>query len=344
MTSECYVIEYSDPRWLDFISSKPKANIFHHPVWIEAIASSYGYRPFILVISDRSGQITSGIPLMEIKSFLTGKRWVSLPFSDYCNPLFGSDEDMIKMLHWMENERQNLPIRQIEIRWGLKHQADLLQDNQFYRQTVSLDPNPEIVAQRFERVHKQNIRSAMNRGVRLEWGKSTNFIQIFYNLQVETRMRQGVPVQPYLFFKNLVSLVVDHEMASVLLAYIDDECIAGLVLLHWGESVIAKYAASREKYWSLRPNNLLFWEGIRWACDNGYSYFDLGRTEAENRGLRRYKKGWGAQEESLPYSIFGKKTSFSSNSVIRKSMGYILKHSPAFICKVSGNLLYKHFG
>jgi hypothetical protein len=47
----------------------------------------------------------------------------------------------------------------------------------------------------------------------------------------------------------------------------------------WNGSLIYKYSASDPAYWRLRPNNLLLWRAIQWACENGYHTFDMGRTD-----------------------------------------------------------------
>lgn len=341
-TGDCHVIECSDPLWSSYISSNPHANIFHHPAWSGVIASCYGYRPFVLVTTGGSGQISGGIPLMEVNSPLTGKRWVSLPFTDYCNPLYDHDEALQTMVRWLVNERVQKHLKQVEIRWGLAWGEGVVQDIRLIRQTVPLDPDPEIVSARFERVHKQNARAASKRGVTLVWGHERQHMDLFYELQVETRQRLGAPVQPHRYFQTLASRLFELQLASVLLAYKEDECIAGLVLLHWGNTVIAKYAASKNDQWNLRPNNLLFWNGIRWSCENGYSVFDMGRTEIENQGLHRYKKGWGAEEEPLAYSTIGAGKSISSNNDIQRLMSYVIRHTPDTVCRVMGELLYKH--
>jgi len=77
----------SDERWVAFVNSIPNANIFHHPAWIGLMAECYGYRPFVVALCDEKGEITAGLPLMEVNSWLTGRRWVSLPFTDHCHPL-----------------------------------------------------------------------------------------------------------------------------------------------------------------------------------------------------------------------------------------------------------------
>jgi hypothetical protein len=47
----------SDQRWMDFITSQQQALLFHHPVWINLIAENYAYRPFVLVVVNKQGEM-----------------------------------------------------------------------------------------------------------------------------------------------------------------------------------------------------------------------------------------------------------------------------------------------
>src|SRR5512136_1185762 len=117
-TQDQYItIPPSDLRWMDFIAECPTANIFHHPAWIKLMADCYGFPCTILVILGDNGQIRAGLPFMKINSFLTGRRWVSFPFSDYCLPLYRetSDlEDLTDALMSISSEKRN---GKVEVRW-----------------------------------------------------------------------------------------------------------------------------------------------------------------------------------------------------------------------------------
>ena len=65
-----------------------------------------------------------------------------------------------------------------------------------------------------------------------------------------------------------------------------------------------KYGASQPDYLAGRPNNLVMWEAIRWYGRNGFSQFDMGRSEPDNAGLNQFKNGWGTEVETLPYYTF----------------------------------------
>ena len=77
---------FTDERWEQFLDSHEAATIFHHPNWLRVIESCYGYKPFCLAV-EQGERIVGIMPLLEIRSWLTGRRAVCLPFSDFCGPL-----------------------------------------------------------------------------------------------------------------------------------------------------------------------------------------------------------------------------------------------------------------
>src|SRR3990170_7853482 len=83
----CELLDIRDDEWSEFIQSQPTAVIFHHPAWANLISECYGYCSFVVVERNESGEITAGMPIIEISSPLTGRRWISLPFTDYFSPL-----------------------------------------------------------------------------------------------------------------------------------------------------------------------------------------------------------------------------------------------------------------
>ncbi len=336
------LLKPSDPRWMDFIASHAKANIFHHPAWMDLMQECYGYSARILAIPDGNGELRAGLPFMEVTSVLAGRRWVSLPFSDYCNPLYQDQQAQEELICQLVGFLHSNALTRVEVRWSLPEQRDVQQVSEFVLHTIELDPDPTLVSKRFKRTHLQNIHQAQERGVKVEFGEQLEHLKVFYDLQLETRRRHGVPAQPWRYFKLLWQHIVKAGMGFVLLATKDNEYIAGMVYLGWGRTLIAKYAASREDRFNLRPNNLLFWEGIRWGCENGFTVFDMGRTEMENTGLRNFKSRWGAVEEPLYYSILSSKPLKPASHRLEHILHGVIQHSPLWVCRISGEFFYKY--
>ena len=83
----------SDPRWPDFLLRHADATIFHTSNWLRALHRTYGYVPVVYTTCSRSQELRNGIPFCKINSWLTGRRLVSVPFSDHCQPLIERAED-----------------------------------------------------------------------------------------------------------------------------------------------------------------------------------------------------------------------------------------------------------
>lgn len=334
----------SDALWMKFITSCPEANIFHHPQWMHLMSDCYGYKAHVLAILDEHGDISAGLPFMDVASPFSSLRRVSLPFSDYCNPLYRDDNSHRVLIERLIQMFIDENIRQIEVRWCLPEREQIQRTTDFVLHTIRLNPDPAVVAKKFGRTHWQNIHTAEDRGVKVEFGDELKHIRAFYDLQLETRRRHGVPAQPWKYFELLWHYLIDKGMGFVMLAKKDDEIIAGMVCLGWGNTLIAKYAASHEDRFNLRPNNLLFWEGICWGCHNGFVIFDMGRTEIGNTGLRNFKSRWGAVEQPLVYSTLAHQPIHHIDARFKHAAHFIIQRSPLWVCQLAGELLYRYVG
>ena len=117
LSNPLQLIEPQDPRWLDFIENRPDAVIFHHPAWISVLQQTYRYSPFILAHLSQSGEILAGLPMMEVKSPFTGRRWVSLPFTDYCKPLTMDESALQEFTQRLADLGSQADTPRIELRW-----------------------------------------------------------------------------------------------------------------------------------------------------------------------------------------------------------------------------------
>jgi len=96
--SRLLFLDPGDVRWRALLAL-PEACTFHHPAWIEALHATYGYRAFVAAVPDGAGGVSAGLPIMEVNSLLTGRRWVALPFSDHCCPLAADAAAISKARH-----------------------------------------------------------------------------------------------------------------------------------------------------------------------------------------------------------------------------------------------------
>lgn len=333
------ILEISDPRWLDFSGAARGGCIFHHPAWSELMARSYGFKPLLLAISGPEGDLRAGMPVIETRS----RRWTSLPFTDHCAPL-SLDADFLRGLtDFALASYRDLGLASLELRWPYPERPPVHPKEMFVIHNLALDSDFEAVAKRIHSMHRRNAKNAQKRGVRLQSGVGKDELKAFYALHLETRRRQGTPVQPWGFFEALRSQVLEKGLGFILLAYHGQTCLAAAVFLHWGETLTYKYGASSADGLSLRPNDLLFTEAIRWGCEHGYKVLDFGRTDFANTGLREFKSRWGAVETPLTYSFIPAAPDGRESRLVSLAQA-IIRRSPSLVCRVTGELLYRYFG
>jgi CelD/BcsL family acetyltransferase involved in cellulose biosynthesis len=193
----------------------------------------------------------------------------------------------------------------------------------------------------FESQVRRNIRKAQ----RLELTVHTaarveDLTEIYFRLHTETRRRLGVPTQPRRFFKNVWEGMLAHDLGFALLVYHGREPIAGAVFLEWNGRVVYKFGASDARYWSMRPNNLLFWEAIKRGCEQDAKVFDFGRSDREDEGLRAFKRSWGAVEEPLVYTTLGRPAE-AFNGSAERLLRPVLRRSPLWVGRGLGEVFYR---
>ena len=77
----------TDNRWGPFLSTHPKASVFHSSAWLTALRRTYRYEPIVFTHCAPAEDLTNAIVFCRVNSWLTGARLASLPFSDHCDIL-----------------------------------------------------------------------------------------------------------------------------------------------------------------------------------------------------------------------------------------------------------------
>jgi hypothetical protein len=330
--------------WDDLILSKEDYSFFHTSAWATVITESYGYKPIYVAILDK-GRVEAFIPLMEIKSILTGRRGVSLPFSDYCQPLINQETDFLSLIDKLIYHGKRSAWKYIELRGG-KAPSGIASSNSYYIHNLKLNRNAEEVFKGFRSSTKRNIKKATKEGVETRVVSSIDSVKEFYRLNCITRKKHGLPPQPYYFFKKIFDHVLSKNAGFVVLASYQKNTIAASIYFHFGKKAIYKYGASNPHYQHLRANNLVMWKAIKWYCENGYKSFCFGRTEPQNKGLLQFKSGWNAEEKILKYYKYDLREVVFVNEDQQKARNFyaIFNKMPIFLLRLIGEVLYPHIG
>jgi hypothetical protein len=332
-----------EKNWDDLISAHPDASFFHTAAWARVLCDTYGYQPSYFVVRGKN-RVVSLIPLIEVNSWLTGKRGVALPFTDSCEPLGCDGSFKEKIVSAIKEYGKQRSWKYLECRWNEHLFGDAPAWNTFFSHQLQLDQNPEALLPCFSDTTRRAIKKSKNGNVKVEVHKTLEAIRAFYSLHCRTRKRHGLPPQPFRFFLNIHKHVLSQNFGFVVLAKVQQTIIAAGVYFHFGKQAIYKFGASDCNYQHLRANNAVMWEAIQWCCRNGFEKLHFGRTSLANEGLRRFKLGWGGQERKIDYFRydFNKDIYLSGRDDAFGWHNHIFNHLPIPSLRLVGAMIYKH--
>ena len=333
------------PGWDERLSSLKNASFFHTEAWARVLFESYGYKPIYLIIQ-KNKRFNAVLPLMEIKSVFTGKRGVSLPFTDHCEPLVSKNKYLRELLEGTIVYGTTKRWRYLEQRAGSKDELGVHPYCRYYGHKLDLSQGKEQISKKIRKNYFRNIKKAINNNVKFRISHSKSAMDEFYKLNCMTRQSHGLPPQPYKFFKKIYEHIISPKKGIISLASYNDKSIAGAIFFHFNKHAIYKFGASNKNFHHLRPNNLVMFKAIEWYADNGFLTLDFGRTDIGHDGLDRYKIGWGAVKHHIRYYVYDFKKEKFRGKIDERNAIYekYFQKLPIPILQLIGRIAYRHIG
>lgn len=347
----CQLDPLTDPRWTRLVDDHPLATVFHSPGWLEALKRTYGYQPAALTTSPSDHSLQNGLVFCRIASWLTGRRLVSLPFTDHCDVLASGPGDADCLLAAFSACQGDERAKYAEVRPLHAFPAcpaGFRQTHEFYLHRLDLRPSAEDL---FRSFHKDSIQRKIRRsereGLTLESGRSPALLDKFYRLFATTRRRHELPPTPREWFSNLIACL-DTQL-KIWVAAKDDRPIASILTLQFKDTLIYKYGGSDANSHAMGGMQALFWRAIQEAKRDGVRCLDFGRSDLENQGLITFKNHWGTSATKLQYfrhpsSAVRPLNAARGGRLAGKIAGKVFSVLPSKGLSVAGKLLYKHIG
>ena len=172
-----------DGRWAQIIQEKEKSSVFHTVGWLNALRKTYGYEPIVYTSAPPQAPLTDGVLFCRVESWLTGRRLVSLPFSDHCEPLVDEPATLASLLAPAQQQLREGRIKYIDIRpLSLSFSEVTEGAESYFLHTLDLRPTLDEL---HKKLHGDSIRRKIQRAQRekltLEVGSSGKCWRRFTN-------------------------------------------------------------------------------------------------------------------------------------------------------------------
>ncbi len=335
-----------DPRWQVLVDKHPNASVFHTTGWLEAVRRTYGYNPVVFTTSPPTDELRNGLLFCRIRTWLTGSRMVSLPFSDYCEPLCDSAEFNV-LVRYLQSALDHQDWKYLEIRLidgclsrGAEAAGFRIKDKHLLHRVDLQSSLADLLRTFHEDSVQRRVRHAERAGLVERIGRSERLLKDFYGLYLLTRQRQILPPQPYKWFQNLLQCM--GESLEIRTAYKNEVPIASMLTLRCRGVVYYKYGCSDAHFNYLDATPFLVRRALYEANSSGATEFDLGGMEMDNIGLISFKNKWARETQALSYWKFpGSPSDFVRSEWKMKLLRGVFSLVPNRLLTATGRLLYR---
>ncbi len=281
--------------WEALTEAAPGATMAHAEPWLTVISRGLGHQDRSL-IAERDGEVCGVLPMMLLSHWLFGTFHVSLPWLDY-GGVIADDPDTCQLLLQAATTQAGadgasfIELRSVErVRPELPTRDDKV--------TLVLElGSVEAAWSQLEPTVRNKVRKAQRAGLTCHFG-GQELIPKFYRVFARNMRDLGTPVWGVALFENI--LTAFPKTSGIALIRVGQKPIGGGLVLCFKDTVHVLSASSLRPFFHMCPNNLLYWEVIRWACETGYRQFDFGRSTVGS-GTYNFKKQWGTAVKPLPW-------------------------------------------
>jgi len=303
--------------WNSFVLEHAGATPFHLFGWKRVFENSYQLSARYLG-GFKDGALVGLLPTAVIRHPFGEPFAVSLPICGFAGTLARPDVDREEMEREFLSYLTSKGVPSLELR-TLDVTSTEKSDEQLLR--LKINGPAEVIWKSLDTNERNKIRKVEKLGLTVDWARCG--ADEFFHIYARRMARLGTPTHSRQFFAEILSQF--RESAAILGVRKDGKYIAAMFLSRFRNELYDVWAASLPEYDSLRPNMLLYWEAIKYACANGVETLDLGRSNI-NSGAHQFKLQWGATPYPLDYKVLSRDGSYSSSLVqtYRVSLGRYL--------------------
>jgi FemAB-related protein (PEP-CTERM system-associated) len=363
--------------WDNYVERHPDGTLYHLTAWKEIIERTYHHKSYYLIASidhqDPGSPIVGILPLVHLKHFLFGNHLISIPFFDMAGILADNAEVEQALLSEAIHLGRKLKVDTIELRqttplgWlselsgspqpmvsanpdrrtALNARIPTVNchtKSHKVRMLLALPDSSIVLMKSFKSKFRNKINKTLKAGLNVKIG-ALELLDDFYNVFSFNMRDLGSPVHS----KKLIRSVLEAfpGKARLVAIYNNNNPIAGGMFVCFKNTLQNPWASAIKQYSSLRPNTLAYWNMLSYACDNGFKYFDFGRSTPDE-GTYKFKEQWGATPVPLHWyfvSLNGQSTAedTTDKSKFDTAIHYWQK-LPVQVTKIMGPMIRKHIG
>lgn len=330
--------EVDSMEWDNVVATIAHGTIFHTWKWLK-IVEKHTNSIFYPIMVYKGTSLVGIYPI-----FLQEKGFVKLAFSPpsgayllYLGPVINNYENLKQdkkesiFMH-LQEEIDRFIFLELKCKYSRIRSSPGLYDSRpfrwsgyqvepLYTYRIDLTGGEKNVWEKFDRQLRVTINKAVREGVVVEEGNKADLNFIYESLSRRFKEQGSGSIDHRNYLSDLYDEFHPNNM-KIFIAKYKGEQIGGMISLFFKDIMYLWVGVSKSDFKGISPNDLTQWEAIKWACNNGYKYYE--EMDAGDDPRLRYFKSKYNPELAIWYSAT-KHASFFYN-LAEKSVKFINKH------------------
>jgi serine/alanine adding enzyme len=283
-------------QWDAYAAGAPYTTTYHLSDWQSVMEQTFHIQTHFLWAND-GGHIAGVLPLVAIRSPISGHYLTSLPGAVCADGEEVAGALIARAMALTKAERAKyLILRDSRQKWGV---PELVTQNGHCTLVVELSEDPNDVWRSVNRRVRQSVNKAAAAGIEVQVGRE--LLDDFYPVYAEAMRNRGTPTQGIRFFRSVFEQFPDNY--TLLVMRCNGRIVGGGFVAGFRDTLFATWGGMLREYYHLRPNYVLYWETLKYGCEQGYKRLDLGRSTWDS-GAYKFKKQWRAEPQPLYHQVF----------------------------------------
>ena len=286
----------SRAEWDELVEGDPHATYCHLSCWRRVMEDVLGHRSHDLEARDENGRLVGVLPLVSVRSRLTGHHLLSLPFLNYGGPV-GTPAAQTLLAEEAWTTAASIGVDDLELRARHELRSSLEVRARKIAVLLDLPDDPDVLwKEAFTSKLRAQIRRPLKEGMEVRFGRDQ--LPAFYDVFARNMRDLGTPVLPKRYFEAVAKGL--GERAVFVAVWWNGEPVAGAYGVVWRDEFEMVRASSLREHNRKAPNMLLYWSCMQEMISRGMRVFSFGRC-TPGGGTHRFKRQWGARDVPLPW-------------------------------------------
>lgn len=291
--------DFDSQQWQSYVEAHRSSTVYHDARWHRLLKSNFGHTPYYLSAINEDGDICGVLPLIHLKSRVFGSFSISMPYFNYGGPLADSADVEEQLLSYADQLSAGLDCTHFESR---ETSARPNRESKQHKVTMilPLPASDELLDKQLGSKIRAQINKTQQLGVAAKFG-GVELLADFYRVFSHNMRDLGTPVYSAEFFRDILSTFPEKALLGVV--YKDNIPLAAGFMIGHADKLEIPWASSLRKSNHLGVNMYLYRNVLRKAVNDGYEYFDFGRSSI-GASTHRFKKQWGAEAHTLHWNYW----------------------------------------